>query len=126
MGNLTPNISRREVACKCGCGFDTLDIETAKIVQDVCDHIANSIGVSRVVLIITSGCRCEKYNVKVGGSEDSQHLYGRALDFYVKGVDPALVYEHISRHYPHSYGIGKYKSFTHLDTKSGGSRRWVG
>ena len=124
MGDLTLNISRHEVACKCGCGFDTLDLETAKIIQECCDHIAQSMGLQKVVLLINSGCRCFAWNDHVNGSDRSLHLWGRALDFYIKDVDPALVYEHLSRKYAGKYGIGKYKTFTHLDTRSGAQRRW--
>lgn len=38
-------------------------------------------------IIITSGYRCPQLNKKVGGSNNSQHLYGEAADFHVKGVD---------------------------------------
>ena len=31
MGDLTKNISRYEIACKCGCGFDTIDIEVVRM-----------------------------------------------------------------------------------------------
>lgn len=30
--------------------------------------------------IITSGCRNPEQNVRVGGSQDSEHLYGKACD----------------------------------------------
>ena len=92
MGNLKPNISRHEVSCRCGCGFDTLDLKTAEVIQEVCDHIADSQGIDRVILDISSGCRCPEWNEHEGGGEDSQHLYGRAIDFSIRGVDPALVY----------------------------------
>ena len=39
-----------------------------------------------VPLIITSGYRYPQLNKKVKGSENSQHLYGEASDFYLKGV----------------------------------------
>ena len=39
MGDLTANISRYEIECKCGdCGFDTIDYQTVMIWQDVCDY----------------------------------------------------------------------------------------
>ena len=35
-------------------------------------------------LIVTSGFRCEKYNKKIGGAENSAHLRGWAVDIYCK------------------------------------------
>lgn len=37
-------------------------------------------------IIITSGYRSHDINVKVGGSLNSQHLIGQAVDFHVKGM----------------------------------------
>lgn len=126
MGNLTLNISRHECACNCGCGFDTVDIETAKIVQECCNHIADSLGVQKVVLHINSWCRCVEWNIHECGFKDSKHLLGIAVDFWIEGIDPELVYEYLNRKYPGRYGIGKYKTFTHLDTRSNECARWVG
>ncbi len=38
-------------------------------------------------LIITSGFRCQKLNMLIGGARQSQHILGQACDFYVKGVN---------------------------------------
>lgn len=124
MGDLTKNISRHEVACKCGCGFDTADIETILAVQICADHFAQKLRKARVVLNVHSGCRCEAHNEAEGGSRNSQHLYSRAIDFSIGGVDPSDVYDYLCVRYPDQFGIGKYNTFTHLDTKSGGARRW--
>ena len=116
MGDLTRNISRWEVACKCGCGLDTIDFLTATVVQEVCDHIAHNTDQTSVVLHINSGCRCEVHNKREGGAEDSKHLTGRAIDFWIEGIDPALVYNYLTGRFPCVFGIGNYEDFTHLDT----------
>lgn len=36
-------------------------------------------------VIVTSGHRSHKHNKRVGGAPNSFHIYGRALDFVVKG-----------------------------------------
>jgi peptidoglycan hydrolase-like protein with peptidoglycan-binding domain len=36
-------------------------------------------------IVIRSGYRSPDYNKKVGGAKRSQHLYGKAVDIYVKG-----------------------------------------
>ena len=116
MGDLTRNISRWEVACKCGCGFDTVDFATATIVQETCDRIAHNTDQTSVVLHVNSCCRCEKHNEDEGGADDSKHLSGRAIDFWIEGIDPELVYNHLNSRFPCSYGIGNYEDFTHFDT----------
>ncbi len=36
---------------------------------------------------ITSGYRSKDYNTRVGGAKDSQHLYGKAADIMVDGLN---------------------------------------
>lgn len=40
---------------------------------------------------ITSGYRCDELNKAIGGSTTSDHSFGRAADFEVKGVDNKAV-----------------------------------
>lgn len=121
MGNLTKNLSRHEFACRCGCGFDTVDTETLKVIQDACDYFECSV-------IINSGCRCEKHNTKVGGTKGSKHLQGRAADcvFMLDGnpLDPTAIYQYLISEYDRKYGFGLYASFNHIDTRSGPPARW--
>lgn len=124
MGNLTKNISRHEVACRCGCGFDSMDWETINAVQECCDHFADQLGVRRVRLHITSAARCYKYNRAVGGADKSQHRLARAIDFIIDSVLPNEIQEYLSAQYPDKYGIGCYPRFTHFDTRSGPAVRW--
>ena len=76
---LSKNLTRREIACKCGCGFDIIDNKLVETFQALRDYIGKPI-------YITSGCRCPEYNKKVGGVGDSAHVKGKALDMYVKGL----------------------------------------
>ena len=121
---LSKNIWRYEVACQCGCGFDTIDTETIGVVQECCDYFANHLDINRVYLTITSGARCSSHNEKVGGSKNSQHLYARAIDFRIRGISPEDVLKYLLNKYPDLYGIGDYGTFTHLDTRTGSPARW--
>jgi len=104
---------RKEFACKCGCGFDTVDYPLIHVLTLL------RIRFKRPVVIL-SGCRCEKHNREIGGAKHSQHLLGRAADFYIPGVDIETVYAHIKKLMEGEvYGLGKYKTFIHLDTRSG-------
>jgi uncharacterized protein YcbK (DUF882 family) len=86
MGDLSKNLSRHEIKCKCGkCTQDTIDYEIVKYFQIVCDECANVKGLDKVTVIVTSGNRCVEHNAKEGGKPTSKHLIGKAIDFKVKG-----------------------------------------
>jgi len=109
MGDLTKNFSRSEFACRCGCGFDTIDYEVLRRLQALRQIYAAPI-------TITSACRCAKHNKVVGGKSSSQHLKGRAIDFVVKGVSPFEVYDALNNYW--EGGLGKYDTFTHIDSRN--------
>lgn len=108
---------RVEFACSCGCGFDTVDSETLAVLEDVRAHF-------EAPVVVTSGCRCSAYNARIGGAEHSQHKLGRAADIQVKDVTPTRVQDYLINRYPGRYGIGRYDTFTHVDTRTGGPARW--
>jgi uncharacterized protein YcbK (DUF882 family) len=71
-------------------------------------------------ITVTSGCRCRRYNQAVKGSEDSQHIYGRAADIIVEDTEPSVVYllaEELG-----AGGLGEYDDFTHIDSRTGYAR----
>ena len=118
MGDLTKNISRSEMACKCGCGFDAADIQLVEAIQDCCNHFAQEQHIDKVVLTITSGNRCKEHNAKEGGAEKSQHVYGKGADFYIRNVSAKDVADYLEGKYPDSHGIGRYSNRTHLDVRA--------
>lgn len=112
---ISRNFSRSEFACKCGCGFDTVDAELVDYLQAIRDNFDRPVR-------ITSGARCEAHNLDIGGAASSQHLIGRAADFVVDHVPPGVVQEFCEgMDVP---GLGRYEGFTHIDTRSQG--RWRG
>lgn len=125
MGDLTANISRHELACKCGCGLDSMDCETVCVVQDLCDFFTIMKG-KKVVLSITSAARCFEYNRSpaVGSNDNSQHPRCRAMDIKILEISPDKVYDYLVKKYPDKYGFGKYDTFTHVDTRTNGPARW--
>lgn len=74
MGDLTSNFSRREFACKCGCGADKVDlllVVKLQTARNLCHR----------PMKINSGVRCREYNASLSGSNpNSAHLYGLAAD----------------------------------------------
>lgn len=115
MGNLSENFSRYEFACNCGCGFNTVDAELLPVTQDVRDHFGVSV-------FISSGCRCLSYNKAIGGAKRSRHMWGQANDIQVSGVKPRKVADYLEKKYPGKFGIGRYKTFTHVDIRANPAR----
>ena len=101
--------TRGEFACQCGCGFDTVDAETLQVLEQVREEF----GPVRV----TSACRCPEHNAAVGGSPTSQHVRGRACDIIVAGVNPDEVADFVEEILVFTGGIGRYATFTHIDTR---------
>lgn len=122
MGDLSKNFSRKDYECKCGCGFNTVDVELNQVMQELRDHYNRKI-------IITGGNRCAAYNhIIPGAAKDSQHQYGKANDFVVDGIPAVEVFEYLNEKYPSRYGIGLYTcpnqiSRVHLDVR-GYRARW--
>ncbi len=122
MGDISPNFSRREFACKDRCGFNT---PSPKLIEAL-EELRQLVGVP---LAISSGCRCRKHNASVKGSPKSQHLNGTAVDIIVpEGFTSdsfAVAAEGVKAFA--SGGIGKYKNknIVHVDVRSNGPSRWV-
>ena len=110
---LTENFSSEEFGCNCGCGFDKINLNLVYCLQVLRD-------IHGFEIIITSGCRCMKYNMQKGGHPHSYHLIGKAVDFQTKNIDVlALTIEDWSGGF-HYY---KEENFIHLDISQ--RRRWT-
>jgi len=108
---LTEHFTRKEFSCKCGCGFDTVDAELLQVLSDLRGQF-NS------VVKINSGTRCINHNGNIGGSENSQHLIGRAADIKIALVHEDIVADYLEAAYLDKYGIGRYTGRTHIDTRA--------
>jgi uncharacterized protein YcbK (DUF882 family) len=114
MGDLSKHFNRSEFACKCGCGYDTVDALLLEALEAIREHFA-------VPVRVTSGCRCALHNQAVKGSPRSQHKKGRAADITLDGINPALVADYAEEL---GLSVGRYRTFTHVDTRSGPPARW--
>ncbi len=115
---LSPNFWRSEFTCGCGCGFNTVDTALLTRLEVIREFFDTKVKV-------TSACRCEAHNKAVGGGKNSQHLIGRAADIQVQNVDPSLVQEFVDDMWPDDGGLGRYNTFTHIDTRTV-KARWEG
>lgn len=106
---------RHEIACKCGCGLDTMDAHTLRIADQCREMVGQPITPS-------SGARCLTHNRKLGSTDNSQHVRCRAMDLPVP--DPRALYAWLCTTYPENFGFGLYPTFVHIDTRSGPPARW--
>lgn len=119
-GYLSPHFRIAEFDCNhCGLYGETIAPELIKVLEDCRAHF-------NCPITINSGVRCEQHNDAVGGVTNSRHLYTNAdaADIAVAEASPRQVHDYLVTKYPNKYGIGKYDSFTHVDTRPGGPARW--
>ena len=124
MAKITKNFSLEEFKCK-----DGSDIPNNVLPNII--ELANNLQVLRDAIgkpiTINSGYRSPKYNAKIGGVKNSQHVKGKASDLRVAGVTPkelALIIEGlIEQGKMKQGGIGVYPTFTHYDIR-GVKARW--
>jgi uncharacterized protein YcbK (DUF882 family) len=106
-----PYFTKEELACPC-CGKADMDETFMEKLVEVRKELNKP-------MVINSGYRCEKHNKEVGGSPNSAHLKGRAVDISIKNLAEAdqvrllgvAFFFHIR-----GWGINDKKShFIHLD-----------
>ena len=125
---LSPNFTVREFRCRDGSDVVMIDESLVMLLQCIREHFGKPI-------TITSGYRTAAHNAAVGGAKSSQHLLGRAADFYVEGVPVATVAAYAETLLPGRGGIGRYPKdakhpkrmtgWVHIDTRTNKSR-WKG
>lgn len=125
---ITPHFKRRELQCKCGCGFCVLTVEFFALIEHVREILD-------VPMYVHSACRCRRHNAAVGGSPNSKHMSGQALDFDCGNrLSPVAIYNILLAKYIHGElpelgGMGLYKTFVHIDcwhAEDGHLRLWRG
>ena len=108
MTKLSKNFEVWEFACGCGCGYDDIDQKLVDRLQCLRDLVGKPI-------IVTSGCRCQRYNKHIGGFSNSPHLTGEAADIQVEGMTPVTLAILANR--IHYIRIGIYEKHLHIDIK---------
>ena len=114
MRKISEHFLRSEFQCKCGCGYDTADSELVLMLESIRAHFGQPI-------TITSACRCPSHNERVGGSANSQHLYGRAADIVIRDHTVEQMYKLADSVNLFRFGgIGVYPDdrFIHVDVRT--------
>jgi zinc D-Ala-D-Ala carboxypeptidase len=75
-------------------------------------------------IVIVSGYRSPEHNARVKGARNSQHMAGRAADIRVADLSADMLWSKIRVLYsagqlPHLGGLGRYKSWVHVDVRGG-------
>jgi len=120
--NNTQYFKREEFLCPC-CKQEQMKQE----IVDILTILRGEIGKS---FIITSGWRCEKRNKEVGGTPDSPHLLGLAIDFYCPDLDILALFTKVENAIKKfgwgvRIGLNVFKKFLHIDIATYPCKRWV-
>lgn len=115
---ISANFRVREFACSDGSDPIFIDSELVSVLQKIRSHFGRAV-------TITSAYRTPGHNKACNGTSYSQHLYGRAADIKIAGINPAKVAAYAEKLMPQSGGIGLYDTFTHIDVR-GQKSRWKG
>jgi uncharacterized protein YcbK (DUF882 family) len=113
------NFNEVELCCNCGCGYGVVNPELLLAIQQLRDKLNKPI-------TVTSWCRCHSHNTNIGGHQNSDHLYGKAIDITVGHMGPYdLAAKAMEIKTLDNGGIGIYpsKNFVHLDV--GSRSRWI-
>jgi zinc D-Ala-D-Ala carboxypeptidase len=115
---LTANFSISEVACRCG-----LNCDAAEMQESVMFLLQRLRDLYNKPMRISSARRCRSWNKEVGGSKNSKHLHGLAVDILV--FNDADRYELVRLAMSLGFnGIGVGKNFVHLDARSSWGALW--
>ena len=76
---ITPNFSRAEMACRCGCGIYEMDDEFMRMLQELRNEMNGP-------LRVTSARRCDRHNDAVSTAKNQKngvHTLGQASDILI-------------------------------------------
>ena len=121
---LTKNFNLSEFDCKDGTEMPS---ELLPNVLELAESLQELRKILNSPIRINSAYRSLEHNTKIGGSTNSQHLFGKAADIVVKGKTPSQVATMIKllilEGKMKQGGIGVYDNFTHYDIR-GHKARW--
>ena len=109
---ITPNFSRSEMACRCGCGLDEMDQEFMRMLQALRDEI--------VPMPVTSGFRCDAHNNEVSTVKNGPHTLAKAADILISGERAMQLFEKARQIGFSGIGLNQkghhHRRFVHVDT----------
>jgi uncharacterized protein YcbK (DUF882 family) len=115
---VTRNFNSEEFECNCGCD---MPYWVRSNTYDLADQLQILRDALKIPIHITNAYRCESHNKAVGGTDNSQHLKGKAADLQIKGIDSKDLYNTIRTFIEERImlegGLGLYDNFVHYDIR---------
>lgn len=111
--NISEHFKIKEFACKDGTDYLKIDYDLIPILERFRQYVESPV-------IINSGYRTLVHNQKIGGSKNSFHLYGRALDIPVLKTYKYLTTPELMARFFYTLkvkGIITYNWGVHIDTR---------
>lgn len=103
---------RSEFACKCGKYCNGYPVEMNASVVRAADKVRAHFNSP---VTVSSGIRCSKHNVAVGGVSNSRHTKGKAIDFCVRGFSAAMVLPYVQSLPEIHYAYAINSTYVHMD-----------
>lgn len=105
--------TRAEFKCKCGGRFcNGYPAEMQQTVVKIADAARAHFGKPAHVV---SGLRCQQWNAHEKGVENSQHMYGEAIDLYIEGVPAETLRQFVATQPGHRYSYCINSTNVHFD-----------
>lgn len=105
--------TRAEFKCKCGGQFcNGYPAEMQEAVVKIADAARAHFGRPAHVI---SGLRCKQWNAHEGGHENSQHMYGEAIDLCIEGVSAETLQQFAAAQPGHRYSYCINSTNVHFD-----------
>lgn len=115
---ISKNFKIKEFQCHDGTDIVIIDDDLVTMIQRIRDHFG-------VPVHLVSAYRTVTHNRKVGGSQSSYHVRGRACDIVAEDVDPVIVGMYAESIRAGGIGVYAYKNgFVHVDTRTS-PYRWL-
>ena len=108
--------TREEFACKCGRFCDGYPAQMQRRVLELADGAREFFGKPGIVV---SGLRCKEWNRLQGGVENSQHMYGEAVDLKILGISAGELLAYIQKQPGVRYAYAINETNVHFDIAKG-------
>jgi zinc D-Ala-D-Ala carboxypeptidase len=111
-----PDFTPDEVCCK---GTKQIFIQI-----EAMDKLQKMRNIIMLPLKINSAYRTPAYNKEIGGSINSQHIFGRAFDVKIRGGKWGVEEMKKAARMVGFTGVGLYDTFIHVDNRPSGQADW--
>ena len=89
IGSITPHFTWSEAVCRCGCEMPEEVAAEVVLTAEMMERVRA--GLDALPINVAAWYRCPSHNAAIGGAPNSQHIYGRGVDFSQKGRAPTEV-----------------------------------